>query len=60
MVQMGEVEDEEKPKFAKVPHGQSIETITFEEALNLFKLQGVMGQFQEKDIAVNIGRFGPM
>ena len=59
MVQLGAIDDEEKPKFAKVPHGESIETITFEEALNLFKLQGVMGQFQEKDIAVGIGKFGP-
>ena len=49
----------EKPKFAKIPPGQSIETITFEEAMNIFKLQGVMGQYQEKDIAVGIGRYGP-
>ena len=59
MVQIGEVNEEEKPKFAKIPPGQSIETITFEEAMNLFKLQGVMGQYQEKDIAVGIGRYGP-
>ena len=59
MVQIGEVNEEEKPKFAKIPPGQSIETITFEEAMNIFKLQGVMGQYQEKDIAVGIGRYGP-
>lgn len=59
MVQIGDAEDEEKPKFAKIPPGQSIETITFEEAMNLFKLQGVMGKYEDKDIAVGIGRYGP-
>jgi DNA topoisomerase-1 len=42
-----------------VPTGQSIETITFEEAMNLFGAQGVMGQYEEKDVSVNVGRFGP-
>ncbi len=59
MVQIGHADDEEKPRFAKVPTGQSIETITYEEAMDLFKLQGTLGQFEEKDISVNIGRFGP-
>jgi DNA topoisomerase-1 len=59
MVQIGSAEDEEKPRFAKVPTGQSIETITYDEAMELFNLQGSFGQFEEKDITVNVGRFGP-
>lgn len=59
MIQIGVADDEEKPRFAKVPTGQSIETITFEEAMILFGAQGTMGQHEEKDISVNVGRFGP-
>jgi DNA topoisomerase-1 len=59
MVQIGSVEDEEKPRFAKLNVGQSIETITYDEAMNLFKLQGVLGQYEGKDISVGVGRFGP-
>lgn len=59
MVQIGSAEDEEKPRFAKIPTGQSIETITYEEAMELFNLQGSFGQYEEKDITVNVGRFGP-
>lgn len=59
MIQIGEANDEEKPRFAKIPTGQSIETITFEEAMNLFGAQGSMGQYEEKDVSVNVGRFGP-
>jgi DNA topoisomerase-1 len=59
MVQIGSVEDEEKPRFAKLNIGQSIETISYDEAMNLFKLQGVLGQYEEKDISVGVGRFGP-
>jgi DNA topoisomerase-1 len=59
MVQIGHADDEEKPRFAKVPTGQSIETITYDEAMSLFKLQGVLGLHEDKDISVNVGRFGP-
>ncbi|PZR25133.1 MAG: type I DNA topoisomerase [Citrobacter freundii] len=59
MVQIGSAEDEDKPRFAKIPTGQSIETITYEEAMDLFKLQGTFGQYEDKDISVNVGRFGP-
>ena len=59
MIQIGSAEDEEKPRFAKVPTGQSIETITYEEAMILFGAQGTMGQYEDKDISVNVGRFGP-
>lgn len=59
MVQIGDVNDEEKPRFAKLKTDQSIETITFEEAMDLFKLPRTLGQFEEMDVLVNIGRFGP-
>ncbi|MFM7672730.1 MAG: type I DNA topoisomerase [Bacteroidota bacterium] len=59
MIQIGSADEEEKPRFAKIPTGQSIETISFEEAMNLFGAQGVMGQYEEKDVSVNVGRFGP-
>ncbi len=59
MVQIGAQEDEEKPKFAKLKPQQSIETITLEEALELFKLPRNIGQFEGDDVLVNIGRFGP-
>ena len=59
MVQIGNADDEEKPRFAKIPTGQSIETITYDEAMDLFRLQGTLGQYEEKDISVNVGRFGP-
>ena len=59
MVQIGHQDEEEKPRFAKLKASQSIETISFEEALELFKLPRTLGQFEEEDVAVNIGRFGP-
>ncbi|MGH2553138.1 MAG: topoisomerase C-terminal repeat-containing protein, partial [Chitinophagaceae bacterium] len=59
MIQIGLADDEEKPRFAKIPTGQSIETITFEEAMNLFGAQGSMGLYEEKEVSVNVGRFGP-
>ncbi len=59
MVQIGVAEGEEKPKFAKLRTNQSIETITLEEALELFRLPRNLGQFENEDVVVNIGRFGP-
>jgi DNA topoisomerase-1 len=59
IIQIGSVSEEEKPRFAKVPTGQSIETITFEEALTLFKLQDAMGSYEGKELSVHVGRFGP-
>ena len=59
IIQIGSASEEEKPRFAKVPPGQSIETITFEDALALFKLQDAMGSYEGKELSVNIGRFGP-
>jgi len=59
MVQIGEVNDEEKPRFAKLKSTQSIETITLPEAMELFKLPRNLGKFEGEDVTVNIGRFGP-
>ncbi|GGH19863.1 type I DNA topoisomerase [Sphingobacterium alkalisoli] len=59
LVQIGTAEDEEKPRFASLRKGQMIETITFEEAMELFKLPKKVGEFEEKEMTVAIGRFGP-
>lgn len=59
MVQIGAQDDEEKPRFAKLKATQSIETISLDEAMELFKLPRNLGQFEDKDVTVNIGRFGP-
>jgi DNA topoisomerase I len=59
MVQIGDVNDEEKPRFAKLKNTQSIETISFDEAMELFRLPRILGSFEDKDVTVNIGRFGP-
>jgi len=59
MVQIGHVDDEEKPRFAKLKTTQSIETITLDEAMELFKLPRNLGKFEDEDVTVNIGRFGP-
>lgn len=59
MVQIGHAEDEEKPRFAKLNPNQSIETISLQEALDLFKLPRILGTFENQEVSVNIGRFGP-
>lgn len=61
MIQLGEaVEGGEKPKFAPLPAGRKIETVTLEEALHAFKLPRIVGQTPEgDDIKANVGRFGP-
>lgn len=59
MVQIGEANDEEKPRFAKLKPTQSIETITFEEAMELFALPRIIGELDGHELTVNIGRFGP-
>lgn len=59
LVQIGETNTDEKPLFASMKKGQSIETITLEEALGLFALPRTLGQFEEKDVTVSIGKFGP-
>ncbi|MCF8214149.1 MAG: type I DNA topoisomerase [Chitinophagaceae bacterium] len=59
MVQIGETTEEEKPRFAKLKTEQSIETINLEQAMELFKLPRVLGEFENEPVQVNIGRFGP-
>lgn len=61
MAQIGKADEEtgKKARFAKLRNTQSIETITLEEALELFKLPRVLGQYEGKDVKANLGRFGP-
>nr|MCU0322904.1 DNA topoisomerase [Chitinophagaceae bacterium] len=59
MVQIGDANDEEKPRFAKLKSTQSIETITLEEAHELFALPKVIGELDGEELTVNVGRFGP-
>jgi DNA topoisomerase I len=59
MVQIGNSEEEEKPRFARLKQNQSIETISLEEALDLFKLPVTLGEFEGQEVSVNVGRFGP-
>ena len=59
IAQIGTSEEEEKPTFASLRKTQSIESITLEEALELFKLPREIGEFESKDMTVAVGRFGP-
>jgi len=59
MVQIGVADENEKPHFAALKKGQSIETITLEEALDLFKLPLTLGEYEGEEVYVSMGRFGP-
>ena len=59
VVQIGSADDEDKPRFSQLPTGKSMETITLEEALELFKLPRTLGQFEGSDVVIGAGRFGP-
>lgn len=59
MIQIGEQDDEVKPRFASLQKDQSIQTISLEDAMELFKFPKVIGQFEETDVKINKGRFGP-
>jgi DNA topoisomerase-1 len=62
MAQLGESQEDgegEKPRFASLQRGQHIETITLEEALELFRLPRKLGEFEDKQVTIGIGRFGP-
>lgn len=60
MLQRGETESEDKPDFAPMPDGSTIEDVTMEQALEMFKLPKTVGQTEDgQDIKANIGRFGP-
>jgi DNA topoisomerase-1 len=58
MVQIGTKDDTDKPQFASLNKGQMIDTITLEEALDLFKLPRSLGKFEDKEMTAGIGRFG--
>ena len=62
MVQMGEKKEDEnapKPKFASLIKGQTIQTITMDEAMDLFKLPRTVGEWEGKEVVASVGRFGP-
>ncbi|GAL79976.1 DNA topoisomerase I [Algibacter lectus] len=59
MVQIGTVDDEEKPQFASLSPDQQLNSITFEEAMDLFQLPKNLGNFEDEEVVVNNGRFGP-
>ncbi len=59
VVQMGTVNDEEKPRFAQMKKDMSLETITLEEALELFKLPRTLGEYEGNEVVIGAGRFGP-
>jgi DNA topoisomerase-1 len=59
LAQIGDTESEEKPRFAGLRKGQSLESITLEEALKLFEFPRPVGEFEDEEMVVGIGRFGP-
>jgi DNA topoisomerase-1 len=59
MVQIGDAKDEEKPRFSSLRKDQSIASITFQEAMDLFKLPRTVGSQDGEDVIVGVGRFGP-
>ena len=59
VVQIGSAEDKEKPLFAQLPKELSMENVTLEEALDLFKLPREIGQYEGKTVTIGAGRFGP-
>ena len=59
LVQLGSTDDEDKPRFASLQKDQSVATITLDEALKLFEMPRDLGKFEDADVSVAIGRFGP-
>ena len=59
IVQIGSASDEEKPRFAQMKPGQTLETITLEEALDLFSLPRTIGEYEGEKVTIGAGRFGP-
>ena len=59
IVQIGSAEDDDKPRFAQMKKGQTIETITLDEALELFRLPRTLGEFEGFEVSIGTGRFGP-
>ena len=59
MVQIGSVEDDEKPRFASLQPGQTLQNVTYEQAMDLFKLPKEIGEYEGEPVVANIGRYGP-
>jgi len=59
VARLGDVSEDEKPKFASLLKGQLIETITLDEAIALFRLPRTLGEFENRELVVGTGRFGP-
>jgi DNA topoisomerase-1 len=59
IAQIGEASDEDKPRFASLLKGQSLETISLEEALDLFRLPRTLGQFEDEELVIGVGKYGP-
>ncbi len=59
IAQIGEAGDEEKPRFASLLKGQSLESITLEEALELFRLPRTIGEFEKEEVVIGVGKYGP-
>ncbi len=59
VVQIGSAEDQEKPRFAQMKKGQTMESITLEEALELFRLPRTVGEYEGMNVTIGAGRFGP-
>lgn len=59
VAQIGDAQDDKKPRFASLQKGQLIETISLEEALDLFKLPRELGDYEDEKLVVGLGRFGP-
>ena len=59
VVQIGVASDEEKPRFAQLKKGQSLDSLTLDEALDLFALPRTLGEYEDTAVVVNTGRFGP-
>ena len=59
IVQIGSAEDEEKPRFAQMKKGQTLENITFEQAMELFKLPRTLDEYNGQSVIIGTGKFGP-
>ena len=59
VVQIGTAEDEDKPVFASLMEGQTLNNITLEQALKLFALPRTLGEFEDKEVVIGVGKFGP-
>jgi DNA topoisomerase-1 len=59
IAQIGEASDEEKPRFASLLKGQSLETITLEDALQLFRLPRDIGAYEDEEMVIGVGKYGP-